>query len=108
LYGEDGQFHKLTASLFVAREPVHFQGVHGTAALEIFIPDTNQTVGVACGLEDPPGSLELAAIEKLISLAVEPDFFIPGKAADRCVRGLDEGFSGELFESFFIHTLAVI
>jgi len=108
LYGEDGQFHKLTAPLFVAREPVHFQGVHGTAALEIFIPDTNQTVGVACGLEDPPGSLKFAAIEKLVSLAVEPDFFIPGKATEWYIRGLDEGFSGELIESFFIHTLAVI
>jgi len=104
LYGEDSQLHELVAPLFIAGEPVHFQGIHRAAPLKVFIPDTYQAVGITCGLENPPGCLEFAPIEKLIALAVELDLFVPRQSMERNVRGLYEGFTCELIESFFIHT----
>lgn len=104
LYGEDGQLHKLVAPLFIAGEPVHFQGIHWAAPLKVFVSDTYKAVGITSGLENPPRCLKFAPIEKLIALAVELDLFVPRQSMERNVRGLDEGFTCELIESFFIHT----
>ena len=74
LYGEDSQIHELLAPLFIAGEPIHLEGFHWSAPLKIFFTDTNQAVGIACGLENPTGSRYVGAQPRI------PPFQAKGKS----------------------------
>ena len=103
-YGEDGQVDHLGASLLVAGEPEHLEGVHGTHALQIAGAYTDEAVGIAGGLEYPPRGLELTPVEQLVSLPVQLCLFIPRQPVPWRIGGFYEAFLGEAFERLFIHT----
>jgi len=107
LYGEDRLEHEGILALLVLGEPEHLEGVDRTAALEILVSHPDETVGIARGLEDPPRSLDLPAVEQLVALAVELRLALSLHALSGGVGGLDEAFTREAIESFFVHTLAV-